>query len=206
MRLLLQLSLAAADDGSVLERADACSSIVSRRVLLVERVVCCRQRAIRPDGLRHWLVRLLCGPAFTTADELAELHADRRADSRSDGHADRLANYHADSRPDSRSDGKTDGLADCHADGRADDRTDSCAYGRTDGHADYHADGRTDGRTDGCADEHANGHADNASDRAADVNTDGPSDGRLVYNCVRVAGVNVRRHIRRHLLRRSSCV
>ena len=39
MRLLLQLSLTAADDGSVLERADDGRIIVPRRVLLVERVV-----------------------------------------------------------------------------------------------------------------------------------------------------------------------
>ena len=39
MRLLLSASLAAADDASVLERADGARSIVPRRVLLVERVV-----------------------------------------------------------------------------------------------------------------------------------------------------------------------
>ena len=72
--------------------------------------------------------------------------------------------------------------------------------------ADYHADRRTDGRSDGFSDERANGGADSATDRAANVNADGPSDSRLVYNCVRLAGVDVRRGIRRHLLRRSSCV
>ena len=35
MRLLLQLSLAAADDGSVLERADDFTSTMPRRMLLV---------------------------------------------------------------------------------------------------------------------------------------------------------------------------
>ena len=163
MRLLLQLSLTSADAGSVLERADDGRSIVPRRVLLVQRVVLrSRRRLFRPDGMRHWRVRLLCKISFADADELADYHADRRADGRADGHADRLADLQADS--------------------------------------------RADGRTDGCADERANGGADNATDRAADVNADGPSDGRLVYNCVRLAGVNVRRHIRRHLLRRSSCV
>ena len=39
MRLLLQLSLTAADDGSMLDCADECRIIVPRRVLLVERVV-----------------------------------------------------------------------------------------------------------------------------------------------------------------------
>ena len=46
MRLLLPLSLAAADDGSMLERADDGSSIVSRRVLFVERVVHRRRRRV----------------------------------------------------------------------------------------------------------------------------------------------------------------
>ena len=143
MRLLLQLSLAAADDGSVLDRADDGSSCVPRRVLLVKRFMHrSRRRYIRPDGLREQLVRLLCAHSFAAADELA----------------------------------------------------------------DYHADGRADGRTDGCADEHANGHAYNASDRATNVNADGLSDSRLVYNCVRLAGVIVRGRSRRHLLRRSSCV
>ena len=51
MRLLLQLSLAAADDGSVLERADDGSSFVSRRVLFVERVVHRRRRRVSCGGL-----------------------------------------------------------------------------------------------------------------------------------------------------------
>ena len=45
MRLLLQLPLAAADNGAVLERADGVAITMSWRVLFVERVVYrCRRR------------------------------------------------------------------------------------------------------------------------------------------------------------------
>ena len=68
MRLLLQLSLAAADDGAVLERADSCSSILSRRVLFVQRVVRRRRRAVRSRGLRHWFVWMLREHAVYATD------------------------------------------------------------------------------------------------------------------------------------------
>ena len=134
MRLLLQLSLAAADDGSVLDRADDGSSCVPRRVLLVKRFMHrSRRRFIRPDGLREQLVRLLCAHSFAAADKLADYHADRRADGRADGHADRLADLQADS----RADGRTDGCADERANGGADNATDRAA--------DVNADGRSVG-------------------------------------------------------------
>ena len=112
MRLLLQLSLAAADDGSVLERADDGTNTVPRRMLLVQRVVRRRRRAVRSRRVRHWLVRLLCGHSFVAADCAANCHADSRTDGRADswtdgcadectiGHADnasnRAANVNAD--------------------------------------------------------------------------------------------------------------
>ena len=112
MRLLLQLSLAAADDGAVLERADSCSSILSRRMLHVQRVVRRRRRAVRSRRVRHWLVRLLREHSFVAADCAANCHADSRTDGRADswtdgcadectiGHADnasnRAANVNAD--------------------------------------------------------------------------------------------------------------
>ena len=116
MRLLLQLSFAAADDGSVLERADDGTNSVPRRMLLVQRVVRRRRRALRSRRVRHWLVRLLCEHSFVAADC--------------------AANCHADSRTDGRSDSSTDGRADYHADGRADSWTDGCADECTIGHAD----------------------------------------------------------------------
>ena len=88
MRLLLQLSLAAADDGAVLERADSCSSILSRRMLHVQRVVRRRRRALRSRRVRHWLVRLLREHSFVAADCAANCHADYHADGRADGRAD----------------------------------------------------------------------------------------------------------------------
>ena len=124
MRLLLQLSFAAADDGSVLDRADDGSSCVPRRVLRVKRFMHrSRRRFIRPDGLREQLVRLLCAHSFAAADELADYHADRRADGRADGHADRLADLQADS----RADGRTDGCADEHANGHTDNASNRAA-------------------------------------------------------------------------------
>ena len=100
----------------MLDRADDGRSIVPRRVLLVQRVVLRSKRWLfRPDGLRHWRVRLLCAHSFADADELADYHADRRADGSADGHADRLADLQADS----RADGRTDGCADEHANGHA---------------------------------------------------------------------------------------
>ena len=88
MRLLLQLSLAAADDGAVLERADSCSSILSRRMLHVQRVVRRRRRALRSRRVWHWLVRLLCEHSFAAADCAPNCHAVSHADDRSDGVAD----------------------------------------------------------------------------------------------------------------------
>ena len=118
----------------MLERSDDCRSIVPRRVLLVQRVVLGSKRWLfRPDGLRHWRVRLLCVHSFADADELADYHADRRADGSADGHADRLADLQADS----RADGRTDGCADERANGGADNATDRAA--------DVNADGRSVG-------------------------------------------------------------
>jgi hypothetical protein len=144
MRLLLQLSLAAADDGAVLERADSCSSILSRRMLHVQRVVRRRRRAVRSRRVRHWLVRLLREHSFVAAN----CHADGRTDSRSDGRSDDRTDGHADYHADSRTDGRSDGRADGHADYRTDSKADGRSDGRADGRADCHADSRTDGRTD----------------------------------------------------------
>ena len=112
MRLLLQLSLAAADDGSVLERADDGSSIMRWQVLLVKRVVHRRRRAVRSRGLRHWFVWMLREHALCASDGLADCHADSYADGRADDRTDGHADYHADSRTDGRSDSRTDGRAD----------------------------------------------------------------------------------------------
>ena len=94
----------------MLDRADDGRSIVSWRMLLVERVVLrSRRHSFRPDGLRHWRVRLLCKQPFAAADELADYHADRRTDGRSDGFSDERANGGADS--------ATDRAANVNADG-----------------------------------------------------------------------------------------
>ena len=106
MRMLLSSSLAAADDASVLERADGTPSIVPRRVLLVERVLCCSRRAIRPRFLRYWLMRLLPAHSFAAANILADrdayISAVSSTDGRTDEHADSYANH-----------GRTIGHASC---------------------------------------------------------------------------------------------
>ena len=85
MRLLLQLSLAAADDGSVLERADTCSSIVSRRVLLVERFVRGHRRTLPHRNVPQRYVnaeylRLLRGDSVSYADSATEQRSYSAAD------------------------------------------------------------------------------------------------------------------------------
>ena len=108
MRMLLSSSLAAADDAPVLERADCAPSIVPRRVLLVERVLCCSRRAIRPRFLRYWLMRLLPAHSFAAANILADRDAYISAVSSTDGRTDEHADGGADNAPDRTADVNAD--------------------------------------------------------------------------------------------------
>ena len=164
MRLLLQLSLAAADDGTLLERADDGSSIMQWRMLFVKRVVHRRRRAVRSRGLRHWFVWMLREHALYASDGLADFHADSRANGRTNGRAIRVAIGLADGAADIDSDGRANSDADGDANSCAFVAAFTCAHVR--------------------AIDVANDAPDAASDNSPDVPTDPTAVDGGVFDCI----------------------
>ena len=194
MRLLLQLSLAAADDGTLLERADDGSSIMQWRMLFVKRVVHRRRRAIRSRGLRHWFVWMLCGRALYASDGLADCHADSRANGRTDDRTICVAIADAHVRAIGLADSAANVDSDSCADSDADRDADSCAVVAAITLAHVRAIDLADGAPNIVPDD------------SPDVLTNPTAVDGGVHDCIRYAGGNVRKRTWRQLLRKRSHV
>ena len=212
MRLLLQPSLAAADDGSVLERANDGRRFVPRRVLRVERVVRRLRWTVRSRWLLLRFVRVLHDNSFRDADanSVCRTHntAHDRTNLRADRHADRspvasanagafvAANDAADSAAHVDAHDNADLITDGHTDRSSIAPANAGAFFGADGDADISTDGHADGRTDDGADDPTNV----ASDGSADVCANPTAVRGSVCNCVCLTGGGMRRRSRRQLL------
>ena len=184
MRLLLQPSLAAADDGSVLERANDGRRFVPRRVLRVERVVRRLRWTVRSRWLLLRFVRVLHDNSFRDADanSVCRTHntAHDRTNLRADRHADRspvasanagafvAANDVADSAAHVDAHDNPNLITDCHTDCNSITSANASAFLGADGDADTSADTGADGRTDDRADGRTHAAPDSTSNGCTD--------------------------------------
>ena len=184
MRLLLQPSLAAADDGSVLERANDGRRFVPRRVLRVERVVRRLRWTVRSRWLLLRFVRVLHDNSFRDADANSVCRTHNTAHDRTnlgaDRHADRspiasanvgafvAANDATDSAAHVDAHYCANLITDCHTDCNSITSPNASAFLGANGDADASADTGTDGRTDDRADGRTYAAPDSTSNGCTD--------------------------------------